>query len=1022
MVDGPQSREPTFQPAPTGEFTPAPTVGQGGPLGSPVITIRGGGGQTTITQDRAAAKKAAEARRQSELREIAAEQKARETAFRREEARQERIEAGRISGQLEAETGEGFEGIVASVELQREAERRGRGFTGPEASAFFRERGTSIAELREERASFIGTGALRGAISASFDVPTITEQTLRQSLPEGISARAPEEVLRGQTLLAGQSIQPTLESRIIGRDLGVPTSQVFFLGRGGRERPATFEETEFFREARESELVISPEGRTARQRFLSPITGGVSAFNLQLRESLTEPIGRGVGIGFGALGGPTSLREAKRNIGDSSEFLIARGVPRGRVKLAEGIAGAGVGIAQDVLEKPLKQIITFGAGGVLGAGLGILGRGAARVGPRISKGVRRAEIIGGLGFGGFAIAETTGRVISAPTAFEKGAEIGISLKDLGLIGAGAIKGERALERSLRRFSVIGRQEVPFESLTVQEPFAEAPRGTTGADLVKQFRKQQIITAGGERRIIGLPGEEQIPGIKVFTASASGPRGGEFAAFLGKSREPGPFFSPQLSKEFLGKDVGVSQFFSLTGRRPTKRPIAFRTVFEDVTQLPKGLLGPRVEEVGIGKIRGFKGFATPAEQRIVSFRATKQDPSTAIISTRFELFGGEIEAIGRPGAVFGRIPEAPKLFTRTPAGQIVPIEFVRPTGRVVRPADLGTRIRPTAIIRTKKGIVTTFAPEEEAFILPGGGLDPGESLLKGLGREVFEETGLRITSAKQIGEITGPIKRFGARRPSFRFVEETFPIFEAEAVGVARPRGEIKELGFITKDSQLKVSDITKQILDIAGEPVGRPRVRKGKKPKREELSPGEITSEQLSELSRVPTTGRSSLITPSRIGAREFFDFGRGRGRGIRGGGLVFGDVGPRSFDLAPFSLFASSREVIGGGILTEPPPIKPLETPEILQNIFEEPRRRRRLPKSDEGKRLKERKRSIKRRTRQISPSLTGIGFAQLGDIFGDLPTGRGVLGVTPGQIRFVPQSPRRKPKKKSTTKKKKK
>lgn len=37
-----------------------------------------------------------------------------------------------------------------------------------------------------------------------------------------------------------------------------------------------------------------------------------------------------------------------------------------------------------------------------------------------------------------------------------------------------------------------------------------------------------------------------------------------------------------------------------------------------------------------------------------------------------------------------------------------------------------------------------------FQLPGGGIDPGESPLTALHREVFEETGWRITAARRLG--------------------------------------------------------------------------------------------------------------------------------------------------------------------------------------------------------------------------------------------------------------------------------
>jgi 8-oxo-dGTP diphosphatase len=57
----------------------------------------------------------------------------------------------------------------------------------------------------------------------------------------------------------------------------------------------------------------------------------------------------------------------------------------------------------------------------------------------------------------------------------------------------------------------------------------------------------------------------------------------------------------------------------------------------------------------------------------------------------------------------------------------------------------------AIIESGDGILATFqeAPWPE-FQLPGGGIDPGESPLQALMREVMEETGYRIHGARRLG--------------------------------------------------------------------------------------------------------------------------------------------------------------------------------------------------------------------------------------------------------------------------------
>ncbi|TMV10729.1 NUDIX hydrolase [Arenibacterium halophilum] len=57
----------------------------------------------------------------------------------------------------------------------------------------------------------------------------------------------------------------------------------------------------------------------------------------------------------------------------------------------------------------------------------------------------------------------------------------------------------------------------------------------------------------------------------------------------------------------------------------------------------------------------------------------------------------------------------------------------------------------AILPMNDGILATFqaAPHDE-FQLPGGGVDPGESPLVALHREVMEETGWSIAAPRRIG--------------------------------------------------------------------------------------------------------------------------------------------------------------------------------------------------------------------------------------------------------------------------------
>lgn len=57
----------------------------------------------------------------------------------------------------------------------------------------------------------------------------------------------------------------------------------------------------------------------------------------------------------------------------------------------------------------------------------------------------------------------------------------------------------------------------------------------------------------------------------------------------------------------------------------------------------------------------------------------------------------------------------------------------------------------AILPRNGSLLLTHQAEPQSEVqLPGGGIDPGESTLRALHREVIEETGWRITGARRLG--------------------------------------------------------------------------------------------------------------------------------------------------------------------------------------------------------------------------------------------------------------------------------
>ena len=62
-----------------------------------------------------------------------------------------------------------------------------------------------------------------------------------------------------------------------------------------------------------------------------------------------------------------------------------------------------------------------------------------------------------------------------------------------------------------------------------------------------------------------------------------------------------------------------------------------------------------------------------------------------------------------------------------------------------------RVGVYAVLPRDGKLLTTFQEEPTPELqLPGGGVDPGESPLQALHREVFEETGWRISTPRRLG--------------------------------------------------------------------------------------------------------------------------------------------------------------------------------------------------------------------------------------------------------------------------------
>jgi 8-oxo-dGTP diphosphatase len=96
-------------------------------------------------------------------------------------------------------------------------------------------------------------------------------------------------------------------------------------------------------------------------------------------------------------------------------------------------------------------------------------------------------------------------------------------------------------------------------------------------------------------------------------------------------------------------------------------------------------------------------------------------------------------------------------------------------------SLAYRDRPGAYGVLLRDGFALLADQEGDLLLPGGGVDPGETPARALHREVYEETGWRI----------GPARRLGVFARYAWLVEERFHARKIQHVFLARP---IRPLG------------------------------------------------------------------------------------------------------------------------------------------------------------------------------------------------------------------------------------
>lgn len=99
--------------------------------------------------------------------------------------------------------------------------------------------------------------------------------------------------------------------------------------------------------------------------------------------------------------------------------------------------------------------------------------------------------------------------------------------------------------------------------------------------------------------------------------------------------------------------------------------------------------------------------------------------------------------------------------------------------VVAGQKYGLRPGAYAVLALGRDVLLTYQEDPEPeFQLPGGGIDAGESPIRALHREVFEETGWAIAGLRRLGAF----RRFAYMPEYERWAEKLCHIYIARPVG------------------------------------------------------------------------------------------------------------------------------------------------------------------------------------------------------------------------------------------------
>lgn len=283
------------------------------------------------------------------------------------------------------------------------------------------------------------------------------------------------------------------------------------------ERGATPEEIALYST---SVLQASEQKPTA----IAKITGGYASnlgdvysnVNTRLRETITEnPINSLYGV---------------INYTPGQDLSIS-GIPEPINKVGEFVAGAGLGILEDIRVNPLNNAILYGAslgvgGAVKGATYGL--SQIPKAGKYLGITAKVGSEVGGAYLGGSYLMSKANAVYFAPTPAKKGEIIGVGLKDVALMGGGFAKGQETFTQLKGLYQTRGR-----EFLEVKQ--GEYPQAPANKQL-SLFQKNVIKELGS------TPGAFHTTPSKFWNS-------GIIEAQAGTSELPGLYASTQISTPF-----------------------------------------------------------------------------------------------------------------------------------------------------------------------------------------------------------------------------------------------------------------------------------------------------------------------------------------------------------------------------------------------------------------------------------------------------------------------------------------